>query len=322
MIRAFAGVICSLGLGALLLGCPPNHCWVKVCSNGECSCAVDSCVDGASYDLDQKTCACETGRISVAGQCLVQADADEFCGKGYTYTQAGCTKGGCPDGQTLDEGTAQCVDATQLASTMGVSVGEGETIQCAAGSVLVVEAGSGACVPQEQTCAPDEVWNGSACVKTQKCATGSVYDTAKGACIAYATVGDDAAVVNVPQWAATSYGPDGGKASAGFCNKFARHPWRFGIPAGQAANVRVTVELAFAEGVIGAGVVKTTPSYVNNPTPVPPKGQQAVQDAANEVLSTLKKGGGKTNVPQAATTVTCFVKNAAAPVVVPATGGV
>ena len=51
-------------------------------------------------------------------------------------------------------------------------------------------------------------------------------------------------------------------------------------------------------------------------------GREAVQTAANEVLATLKKGGGKANVPQAGTSVTCLVRNAAPPVVVPATGGV
>jgi len=322
MRRLAAGSFTLMALGAALMGCPKGQCFFEVCTNGDCRCHIDTCVDGASFDTKARTCRCDPGHFSVAGQCLVQTDADAFCGRGYRWAQTGCAKIQCPPDQHLDDATGQCVDPTQVAGNMGVQVGQGETIQCPAGTVLVVEGGAGACVPQEHTCAPDEQYNGQTCVKTAQCPTGSQFDPAKGVCVAYASQGDDDTVVDVTQWATTAYGPNGGQGTAAFCNKFARHPWRFGIPAGQSANVRVVVQLAFQGGEIAAGVATTAPSYVNNPTPVPAQGREAVQTAANEILATLKKGGGKASAPQTGTAVTCLVRNAAAPVVVPATGGV
>lgn len=320
MVRFAAGLICVLGFGAALLGCPKGQCLFQVCTNGDCRCHIDTCVDGASYDTGRRTCACDQGRYSLAGQCLVQADADAYCGRGYRYTAQGCTKIQCPPGQTLDELTGQCVQPTQVAG--GGQVGQGETLQCPQGTVLVVEGGAGSCVPQEQTCAPDEKYNGQICAKMGQCPTGSQLDPARGVCVPYATQGEDEAVVDVNAWAMTSYGPNGGQGTGTFCNKFARHPLRFGVSAGQSVNLRVVVQLAFPGQDVAKGVVTTAPSYVNNPTPVPAQGQQAVQTAAQEILTTLQKGGGKANVSQTATAVTCLIRNAAAPVVVPATGGV
>ncbi|MCA9623885.1 MAG: hypothetical protein KC731_32910 [Myxococcales bacterium] len=327
MKRFLIGFAAILGFGSAVLGCPKGACFLEVCTNGNCSCAVDSCVDGATFDTTRRTCACDTDRLSVSGQCLTQADADAFCGKGYTYAanpggQPGCTKKVCAATESLDEATGVCVPATAVAGNMGVQVGAGETIQCPAGTTLVVQSGNGACVPTEQTCAPDEQWNGQACTKVGQCGTGSQWDAAQGKCVAYASQGDDAAIVDVNQWATTAFGPNGGTGTSTFCNKFARYPWSFGIPAGQAATVQVAVQLAFPGGDVRQAIATTTPSYVGNPIAVPAKGKTAVQTAADEVLATLKKGGGRASQGQAATIVKCLVRNAAPPVVVPATGGV
>ncbi len=306
----------------MLGGCPKNTCFFEVCTNGDCSCPINSCTEGADFDTQKRTCVCEPDRLSVAGQCLLQAEADAYCGKGFRYGASGCEAITCPAGQALDQATGGCVAATAVAGSVGVAVGQGETLECPAGSVLVVEGGSGACVPQEQTCAPDERWDGARCAKVAACPTGSQWDPAKNTCVVFTQVGDDAAIVDVQQWAETSFGPNGGAGSTRFCNAFARKPWRFGVPQGQSATVQVVVSLSFPDAAVVQGAVATAPSYVGNPIAVPGPGVEAVQSAAQAILDTLRSGGGKANAPSAQTTVRCVVRNAAAPVAVPATGGV
>lgn len=308
--------------GVVGAACLPNTCFMTVCTNGDCRCAVNSCVEGADYDLQKKSCFCVEGRISVQGQCMTQAGADAFCGKGYTYGENGCQAKACPDGQALDEATQKCVANAEVAKNLGVDVGEGEKLTCEKGSTLVIEGSSGACVPNDQTCARDEVWDGNQCSKVASCPTGSAYDANKSQCVAYASAGEDA-VIDVQKWTETNYGPNGGNGAGSFCNQFARRPWSFGVPQGQSATVQVAVKLAFPGGAVKAGTVSTDPSYVNNSTPVPQKGRDLVQNSAESMFTGLRNGGGKASATSATTVVKCYVKNAAAPVVVPVgVGGV
>jgi hypothetical protein len=311
-----------LACGVVLLGCPPGTCFFEVCSNGQCKCHISSCVDGADFDTTQRRCACNPDRLSVSGQCLTQADANAFCGRGFNHVNGGCLKIACAAGSSLDEATGQCVNNAAVAGNIGVQVGQGETIQCPAGSVLVIEGQSGACVPQEQTCAPDEHWINNACAKMASCPTGWKYDAALNNCVEFAKSGNGGAIVDVVQWANSSYGPNGGKGTSSYCNRFVHKPWRFGVSQGQAATLNIAVQLQFPGDDVKAGAVGTKVSFVGSPLSVPAGGVQAVQTAAQEVLSTLVKGGGQANAPQAQTTVNCIVRNAAAPIVVPATGGV
>ncbi len=319
------GIIVTL---ALLLagtaGCPKNTCFLEVCSNGVCRCHVSSCVDGAEYDTTQKRCQCIVGRLPVAGQCLTQAAADAYCGTGFRHGPTGCLRITCEADAELDEATGACIPrekVSEVASNVGVEVGEGEKLGCPPGSELVIEGNTAACVPLDQTCAPDESWDGQACRKLSPCPTGSRWDPTQNRCIQFATTGDDAAVVDVNQWALSSYGPNGGQGSAPFCSQFARKPWRFGVPEGQSTLVQVAVQLSFPDNNVTAGTVMASPSYVGVPTPVPPKGVEAIQSAAESLFAPLRQGGGRANATQATTTVRCAIVNAAKPVAVPATGG-
>ena len=307
-------------LGVLNAACLPNTCFIKVCTNGDCKCPVNSCTEGADFDLDRNGCFCVEGRLSVQGQCMTQEGANAYCGKGFTYGEKGCEAATCPAGQTRDEASGACIATDQVAANMGVEVGEGEKLTCPEGSTLVIEGSSGACVPNDQTCARDEIWDGKQCAKFASCPTGSAYDTAKGQCVGYATAGSDA-VVDVQRWAESNYGPNGGNGAPSFCNQFARRPWTFGVPQGQSATVEVAVNMAFPGQAVNQGTVATEPSYVNNSTPVPPKGRELVQSSASDIFTGLKNGGGKASAVQATTTVKCRIVNAAAPVVVPAAGG-
>jgi hypothetical protein len=84
----------------------------------------------------------------------------------------------------------------------------------------------------------------------------------------------------------------------------------------------VALELTFPDALVKNARVAASPSYVGNPTPVPPQGREAAATAASEVLATLKEGGGQASQPAARTAVRCIIKNGAPPLVVPATGGV
>lgn len=309
-----------LSFGVLSVACAPNTCFLKVCTNGDCHCPINTCTEGADYDVDKKKCFCEKGRFRIQGQCLTQQSANAFCGKGYTYGEKGCQAAACPDGQTRDEASGACTATTLVAQNLGVAVGEGEKLSCPAGSTLVIEGSTGACVPNDQTCARDEAWDGSKCNKLASCPTGSAYDTAKGQCVAYASTGQEAQV-DVARWADSNYGPNGGNGASSFCNQFARRPWSFGVPQGQSATVQVSITMGFPGQAVNQGVVATEPSFVNNSTPVPAKGRASVQSSAEGIFSGLRSGGGKASVPQATTMVKCRVVNAAAPVVVPAAGG-
>jgi hypothetical protein len=307
-------------LGVFGSACLPNTCFIKVCNNGVCTCPVNSCTEGADYNLETNLCECVEGRLAVQGQCMTQEGANAFCGKGFTYGANGCEAQTCPEGQTRDEASGTCKATSEVAENLGVEVGEGEKLSCPEGSTLVIEGSSGACVPNDQTCARDEAWIGDKCAKLASCPTGSAYDTAKGQCVAYASTGDNAQI-DIQKWADTNYGPNGGNGAGSFCNQFARRPWSFGVPQGQSATVQVAISMAFPGQAVNQGTVSTEPSYVNNDTPVPPKGREAVQASATDLFAALKAGGGKASVAQLSTVVKCRVVNAAKPVVVPAAGG-
>jgi hypothetical protein len=309
-----------------LVGCPKNTCFLTYCSNGVCSCPVSSCPDGASYDLNQSKCQCDTGKIPLDGQCLSPQAANEYCGKGFHYDSGGCVPTRCGPNEELDLSTGGCLPRqkmNEVASTMGVQVGEGQKLGCPPGNKLVVEGNSAACVPDSQTCAPDEVWSGQACTKIAQCPTGQAWNAALGKCVAFAqTGGSEAMTVDVAQWSASNYGPDGGQGTGKFCGSFAKKPWSFGVSEGQSAMIRVAITMAFPEGKIAQGAVRTAATFASNGRGAPQAGADAVQSGAQGVFTLLQLGGGQAATPTTVTTVQCPVVNAAKPIPVPATGGV
>ena len=306
---------------ATLAGCPKDTCLLKVCKGNVCRCHWSTCVDGATFDTNQNRCVCVAGRFPVAGQCLTQAAADAYCGVGYRFGPQGCARIECGPEAQLDEATGHCVPLSQVAGNVGVQVGQGEKLGCPPGSELVIEGNTAACVPVGQTCAPDETWDGQQCVKQGQCPTGWRYDPTLRQCIEFAKTGDDVTEVNVMQWAQSTYGPNGGQGTSTFCSKFARKPWRFGVPEEQSTLVQVEVQLGFPDQNVSAGAVVTKPSYVGVSYAVPAGGAESVQQAAQDLFTPLQMGGGKASAVQASTTVRCAVVNAAKPVAVPATGG-
>ncbi len=313
-------MILATAFSLLVIGCPKNMCFLQVCTNGECKCHVSTCMEGADFNVSANQCVCVAGRIPLEGQCLTAAAADAYCGKGSRYEKDGCKRIECAEKQELDEESGQCVALDQIASKAGVEVGEKEKLGCPAGEKLVVESGTAACVPLEQTCARDESWNGSQCTKTQACPAGAKWDEGQSKCVQYASTGDDAPVVDVAQWASSSFGPNGGRGKSGFCNQFARMPWRFNVPQGQTAIIEVALQLSFPGSEVGKSTVQATPKYVGVGIPVPGKGVSSVQSAADSILATLQQGGGKASAESATTTVRCPVVNAAPPQAVPSGG--
>lgn len=319
----------ALGLIAtitLLTGCPKGMCLLQICENGQCRCSWSTCPEGASYNLDEKRCACDEGRVAIDGQCLTPEAATAYCGKGFRYEGGGCVTVQCPAGQEIDYATGNCISPQQVnevANKMGVQVGAGEKLGCPPGSQLVVDGDAAACVPLSETCAPDETWSGQACVKAAQCPTGSVWDQMTGQCVAYAQGADSQELsVDVAQWAFANYGPHGQNGTTKFCGQFARKPWSFGVSEGTTAAVQVAVTLSFPNGQIATGAVQTAATYANSGKAVPPRGATAVQEAAQHLFTTLQLGGGQATTPAANTTVRCIITNAAKPVPVPATGGV
>jgi hypothetical protein len=140
--------------------------------------------------------------------------------------------------------------------------------------------------------------------------------------VAYAHGSDgDELVVNVAQWAAANYGPNGGTGTPSFCGMFAKKPWGFGVIEGATAVVRVTLTMSFADLEVAKGVLQTSAVFDASGNLVPAKGAAEVDRAARSIFATLLTGGGRANATAAVTTVKCAVINASKPQPVPATGG-
>lgn len=316
-------MLLSVPAATLASGCPENSCFLKICNGKNCHCSISSCSEGAGFDTKQNRCRCLKGYFDVAGQCLDQGQANAYCGLGYGWAQTGCVQLQCKPGDELDLQSGWCTPKEQIAAQTGVSVGEGQKLACGPGEKLVVDAGKAACVPQSQSCAKDEVWNGQQCLKTQTCPTGSAWDVSRGQCVAYAQgTGSDELVVNVDSWMQTTYGVNGGAGSPGFCSSFAKKPYGFGLGPGTSAMIRVQLIASFAGNEIGKGQIQTIAAYDMSGTAVPAKGAADVQSGAMSSFLTLVVGGGRASVASAQTTVKCAVTNATKPVSVPATGGV
>jgi hypothetical protein len=213
--------------------------------------------------------------------------------------------------------------ASQVASNMGVQVGQNQKLGCPAGEQLVVEGSQASCVPANQTCGRDEVWDGRACRKAAQCPPGSSFDPPSGSCIKFASSGDSKEyLVDLPTWVRTSYGANGAAGVSSFCGAFNKHPLAFGVQAGKTAKVKIAVQVDTPGGEVARASAKTLATFESNGQPVPAKGAGEVQQAAQTVLASLVAGGGKTSVPSATTTVTCQIVNSSAPSAVSVTGGV
>lgn len=308
-------------LAILLAGCPANTCFIEICDGKDCHCPIDSCTDGAEFNTTIHRCQCNAGRFPVAGQCLTQPQANQYCGVGFTWVVgpagAGCMRLTCPLGQTLDDRSGACMTNAQVAAEAGVGVGQGQKLGCPPGEVLVVNAGQPACIHPSQVCAKDEMWNGSGCQKINPCPTGETFDPALARCVPYASSGGASVTVNVQQWAYSTYGPPNGPGTPSFCGSFARKPLSFGIAPGVQANVRVQVNLTFPGSDVARGTAQTTTVFESTNGPVPTTGAAEVQNSATAFLAPLVGGGGRAMTETASTTVRCLIANGSKPVLVP-----
>lgn len=315
----------SVGLSAGALGCPSNSCFLKICRGDNCRCSISSCGDGAAFDTKQNRCRCLKGFIPLAGQCMTPDEANAYCGVGHHFENGGCVANRCAPGDELDVSTGMCIArdrVNQVATQIGVEVGANQKLGCPPGQKLILDGQAAACVPLSQTCARDETWNGQACVKVGACPTGSVWDATLAQCVQFAQGSDgDELTVNVGQWAAANYGPNGGPGVPAFCGMFAKKPLSFGIAEGGSALVRVTLAMSFPELEVAKGALQATAVFAPSGGAVPARGASEVDRAAQSVFTTLLLGGGRANAASASTTVTCAVVNAAKPQPVPATGG-
>lgn len=307
---------------AVLVGCPENSCFLKICQGSSCRCSISSCSDGAGFDTKQNRCRCLKGYLPIAGQCLTPQAANAYCGVGRHYEAGGCAPDRCRPGDEIDQSTGYCVSREQVASNIGVAVGAGQQLGCPPDQELVVDGPTAACVPRSQTCARDEVWTGQACAKVGQCPTGAMWDPALGQCVQYAQgSGEGGLVVNVGQWASANYGPNGGMGTSGFCGAFAKKPHSFGVVEGASAYVRIAVMMSFPESEVARGVVQAVTVFDASGNPVPPRGAAEVDTAARSIFDTLVLGGGRASAPTASTTVRCAIIHAGKPQPVPAVGG-
>jgi hypothetical protein len=313
--------LAALGTTVLLTGCPSNTCLLTI--NGKCS--WSTCPDGADYNTAKKTCLCQPNRVALNGGCLTYEAANQYCGKGAHFENGGCAANKCPPGLEIDQETGYCItpqQATQVASNMGVQVGQNQKLGCPKGEQLVVEGQQAACVPVQQTCGRDEVWDGQVCKKTLQCPPGSGYDPATNTCIKFASAGDsNQYTVDLPTWARTSYGPDGGDGTSAFCGAFNKHPIAFGVKAGATLRVKIALQIQAPDGQVSRASVSSAAAVDPGGQAVPAKGATEVQQAAQATLASLISSGGKSNVASTGTNVMCKVVNSSQPTAVTVSGG-
>src|SRR5262249_32096531 len=135
------------------------------------------------------------------------------------FEAGGCAPNRCPPGLSIDQETGYCLtpqQATQVASNMGVQVGQNQKLGCPPGEQLVIEGQQASCVPARQSCGADEQWDGQACRKTSQCPPGSGFDPATRSCVKFATDSKEY-TVGLKTWVKTAYGPDGGEGTNAFC---------------------------------------------------------------------------------------------------------
>jgi hypothetical protein len=317
------GSVCLLAVvwfALFVAGCPSNTCLLTV--NGRCT--WSTCPDGADFDTQRKTCVCQPNRIVLGGGCLTFEAANRYCGKGAHFENGGCAPNRCPPGSEIDQDTGACTtpqQATQVASNMGVQVGQNQKLGCPPGEQLVVEGQQAACVPMQQTCGRDEVWDGRVCRKAAQCPTGASFDPPSGTCIKFAGAESNQYTVDLATWIRTSYGADGGAGAQGFCGAFNKHPLAFGVRAGASMKVKVGIQVQVPGGDVPRASVMTIALTDPGGKPVPTKGATEVQQAAQATLSSLVAGGGKANLSAASTNVTCQIVNSSAPTAVTISGG-
>ncbi len=325
----FARLAASISLGAMsfaLFGCPSNMCLVKVCDgNGtNCRCSWDTCPTGSEFHTGRKTCVCKRGRVSLNSSCMTMAEANAYCGKTARYQNYGCVPITCGPGQELDQNTGTCLakqQVDQVAQNMGVQVGANERLGCPPGLVLVVEnAQAASCVPPENACGRDEVWNGQACAKLQQCAPGWIFDSSQNTCVAVNTKEDDY-TVDLQAWTVASYGPAGGKGTSAFCSGFNKKPRTFGLGPGTRMQVAVDIQVQSPGRKVIQSQVATNARVVNSGAAVTQPGAVEIQRTAQELIAALRAQGGKTNTDTGHTNIRCTIVHAAQPAPVPASGG-
>lgn len=319
--------IAALAAASLsLYGCPSNMCLVKVCRGdaSNCRCSWDTCPSGSFYDTNRETCVCSQGRVSLNSSCMTKAEADAYCGPTARYENYGCVPIVCPPGQEIDQTTGACLakqQVDQVAENMGVQVGAGQKLGCPPGLVLVVEnAQTASCVPPENACGRDEVWNGQVCAKVQQCAPGWIFDASKNACVAVNT-DEDKYTVDLPAWTLATYGPAGGAGTPAFCSGFNKKPRTFGVGPGGSIRVVVDVQVQSPGQSVPQSQVATHAIIESSSAPVTQQGAAEIQQTAQALLAALRAQGGKTNVEVGRTNVRCTIVNAAQPAPVPASGG-
>lgn len=324
MVRSVGAVtLAALGMLPLLAGCPSNLCLLTV--NGRCE--WSTCPDGAVFSDRQKTCVCRADRISLHGACLTQQAANAYCGRGAHFEAGACVPDRCPPGYELDRESGYCLNpqqAGQVASNMGVSVGQNQKLGCPAGQELVIEGAQAACVPIAQSCGPDERWDGTACRKVAQCPPGSSYDAPSGGCIRIASApqaSGEGYTVDLASWMRTAYGPDGGAGTSDFCNALKKHPIAFGVGPGSSRWVKSSIQVQVPGRDVSRARVFTLGTVEATGQPVPNKGAMAVQEASQAILGTLVAAGAKANAESGTTSVRCLVVNAQAPTAVTVTGG-
>jgi len=313
--------LAGLSACVLVTGCPSNSCILTI--NGKCS--WSTCPEGAEFNTARKTCLCQPNRVSLNGSCLTIEAANHYCGKGAHFENGGCVPTKCPAGLEIDQETGYCItpqQATQVASNMGVQVGQNQKLGCPPGEQLVVEGQQAACVPVQQTCGRDEVWDGRACKKAQQCPPGSGYDPPTNTCVKFASSADSKEyTVDLPTWVRTSYGPDGGEGTSSFCGAFNKHPLAFGVRAGASLRVKISLQIQVPNGQVSRASVSTAAAADPGGQGVPSKGATEVQQSAEATLSSLVSSGGKSNAASSAATVTCKVVNSSQPTAVTVSGG-
>ena len=268
-----------------------------------------------------KPVACVPHTWNVAGACVPDDDARDYCGKAAAPAGGGCAPGSCAGNGPLDLASGECVPMLKLkklALAQHIDLKEEGALGCSNPEAsLAVEGETFACLPAAATCGRGAGWSDGACRADPPCPEGSVLDPT-GACVWVMRREGNDRLLDVGTWVRLVIGPDGGNGSSAICGPLLQRPWLAGVvPHGRAA-IGVRVDLVFPdndvhEARVTASARKDVGPHAGEAMPSIP----VVARQLEPVWKALRALGGMANAASATVEVRCTVEGGSDAISVP-----
>jgi hypothetical protein len=271
--------------------------------------ARGSCPRFATADAGQDgTCSCPDDAVVLLGACVSPKTADAYCGTGARFAAGACVFRSCPDAQSLDAKTGECVPPRalrEIAAGQQISFAVGERLACDDGRPPVVDGDDIACVPSEALCPRGSRPARGACVASTRCRPAEIATPDGARCATLLTRSASGYVVDVAAWARAVFGPNGGAGSADLCAPLALHARAFGATTHAAEQiVPIRIELRFPNNdVADVRAIIASPALASAP-----RAATVLDESTRPLVRALQALGGEASTGAVDLTVRCVVR--------------